>query len=103
MSRYLIAHIDVRLADMGRFRETVGVMKQILTAAGWRMVGGFSQRTGLAGQVINIWELADFDQLDVGFGALAMDPRWPKIQATLADVVIRETVNFADAVDYPAG
>jgi hypothetical protein len=103
VSRYLIAHIDVRLSEMGRFVETVGIMKEILTAAGWRMVGGFNQRTGLAGQVINIWELADFDQLDVGFGALAMDLRWPQIQAVLAEAVIRETVDFADALNYPAG
>ncbi len=103
VSRYLIANIEVKLAEMGRFVETVGIMKAILTAAGWRLVGGFNLRTGLAGQVTNVWELADFDQLDVGFGALAADPRWPQIQAALGVAVIRETVNFADAVDYPAG
>ena len=103
MSRYLIANIEVKLSEMGGFIETVGMMKEILTAAGWRLVGGFNLRTGLAGQVMNVWELADFDQLDVGFGALAADPRWPRIQTGLAAAVIRETVNFADALDYPIG
>lgn len=39
MSRYLIATIDVKLSGMGRFVETMGAMKAILTAAGWSLAG----------------------------------------------------------------
>jgi hypothetical protein len=100
LSRYLIANIEVKLSEMPRFVETLGKMRAILTAAGWRLEGSYSLRSGLAGTVINIWELKDLEQLDVGFGALAMSPEWPEIQAALAEVVIRETVNFADALPY---
>ncbi len=85
---------------MARFIETVAMMKEVLTAAGWSLKGAYNLRSGLAGTVINVWELADLEQLDVGFAALARDPRWPQIQAALAELVIRETVAFADALPY---
>lgn len=51
--------------------------------------------------MINVWRLADLEQLDVGFAALARAPGWPEIQAALAELVIRESVAFADALSYP--
>ncbi len=101
MSRYLIANIEVRQAEFGRFAETMGAMREILTKAGWALVNSYTMRTGVAGSVLNIWRLNDLEQIDAGFAALALDPRWPTIQATLAQVVIRETVNFADDLGYP--
>ncbi len=102
MSRYLIANIEVKQAEFGRFVETMGVMREILTRAGWALVNSHMMRTGVAGTVLNVWRLDSLEQIDAGFGALALDPRWPTIQATLAEVVLRETVNFADDLAYPA-
>ena len=101
MSVRLIATLEVRLPLLGRFIETVSVMRQILAGGGWTLVAGYNLRSGLAGTVINIWEMADFNQVDAGFAALAADPRWPAISASLAECVIRETVQLADPLDYP--
>jgi NIPSNAP len=102
LSRYLIATLEIKPAAMGRWLETMGVMQEILTGVGWRLVGAYNLRSGLAGTVIDIWEMSDLEQLDVGFAALAQDPRWPQIQAGLSESIIRETVQFADSLSFPA-
>ncbi len=102
MSRYLIATIEVKSSGRALFAQTMGVMQSILTAAGWKLAAAYSLRTGLLGTVIDVWELGDFDQVDVGFAALAQDPRWPDLQAALAETIVRETLAFADSLTYPA-
>lgn len=101
MSVYLIAHLEVRAGAMDRFTWAVGEMKPILESVGWRLAGAYLTRVGQLGMVIDIWEMADFNQMNVGWGAVAMSPRFPDIQAALQEAVAKETLSFADAMEFP--
>jgi len=101
MSVFMIAQIEVRSGAMAKFTAAVGEIIPIVEAAGWKLVAAYAFRTGKLGTVIDVWEMADHNQLNAGFAAIAASPRAPEIQAALQDAVIQETLSFADALIYP--
>lgn len=101
MSVYLHVTLEVRAAGLGRFveaMETIAV--PFLEQQGWRLAGAFVQRTGRLGNVIDLWELDDFQHFDRALQALRKDERFPAFAALLAETVISETVLFADKLSY---
>lgn len=101
MSVYLHVTLEIHAAGLARFLDGMGeVATPFLEGQGWRLAGAFVQRTGRLGNVIDLWELDDFQHYDRGLKAFAADPRFPAFQAMLAETVISETVVFADRASY---
>ncbi len=101
VSVYLIANIEVKAGAMPRFMAALGEIVPLVEAVGWKLVSAYALRTGLLGTVIDIWEMSDHNQMNVGFAAIAASPRFSDIQASLQETVLRETLSFADALIYP--
>lgn len=101
MSVFLIATLEVRGASFARFSEAMGQLQSIVEGVGWKLASAYVHRTGPLNTVIDVWELDDLNHMNAGFGAIGADPRGAQIQATMQDAVIRETLNFADAIVYP--
>lgn len=102
VSVFLIANLEIKASGFARFIETTGALKSIVEKVGWRLAGGYMMRTGHLNTIVNIWELDDFNHMNVGWGAIMQDPTFPAIQAALAETVTKETLSFADALTYPA-
>ena len=101
MSVYLHVTLEVHAAGLGRFLDGMEkVAVPILEREGWRLAGAFVQRTGRLGNVIDLWELDDFQHYDRALQALMADPRFPAFKDVLAQTVISETVVFADKASY---
>jgi hypothetical protein len=101
MSVYLIATIEVKAGAMDRFKAALGEIIPIVGGAGWKLVNAYALRTGQLGTVIDIWEMPDFNHLNLGMAAIAQSPRIADIQAALQDSIIKETISFADKLVYP--
>jgi hypothetical protein len=101
MSVYLIATIEVKGSGFAAFSGAIGEMIPILESVGWRLASAYSLRTGQLGTVIDIWELDDFNHMNVGMAAIAQSPRFPQIQAVLQDTILKETLCLADKLTYP--
>ena len=71
-----------------------------LEGQGWKLSGAFVQRTGRLGNVIDLWELDDFQHYDRALQALMADPAFPAFRKVLSETVISETVVFADRASY---
>jgi hypothetical protein len=101
MSVFLHVTLEIHAAGLGRFLE--GMEKTavpFLEAQGWRLTGAFVQRTGRLGNVIDLWELDDFQHYDRALQAFMADPTFPDFKTMLAETVISETVVFADKASY---
>lgn len=102
MAVYLFANIEVKASEFARFIEVMGDVAASVTAAGWKLTGAFIQRTGQLNTVIDVWELEDFNHMNTGMAAVAQHPEFARISATLSEVVVRESLTFADKLTYPA-
>jgi len=101
MSVYLHVTLEIHAAGLARFLD--GMEKTavpFLEKQGWRLAGAFVQRTGRLGNVIDLWELEDFQHYDRALQSFMADPAFPAFRALLAETVISETVVFADKASY---
>jgi hypothetical protein len=101
MSVNLIATIEVRPDGFDRFCVAVGEIVGIVGEAGWKLVGAYQLRTGRLYTVIDVWQLDDFNHLDVGLAALARHPRFADLRAVLHDTIAKETLALANRLNYP--
>lgn len=101
MSVHLFATIEVKAEGFARFTKVMGEVVPIVEAAGWKLVNAFSLRTGQLHTVIDLWQLDDFNHLDLGMRALAAHPNFPDIQTVLQETIIKETLCLADKLVYP--
>ena len=101
MSVYLHVTLEIHAAGLSRFLDGMGsVAVPFLEGQGWKLSGAFVQRSGRLGNVIDLWELEDFQHYDRALKAFGADPSFPAFQAMLAETVISETVVFADRASY---
>jgi hypothetical protein len=101
MSVYLHVTLEIHAAGLGRFLEAMEkTAVPFLEREGWRLAGAFVQRSGRLGNVIDIWELDDFQHYDRALKKLGADPAFPAFKTVLEETVISETVVFADAASY---
>ncbi|HET6971411.1 MAG TPA: NIPSNAP family protein [Phenylobacterium sp.] len=101
MSVYLHVTLEIHAAGLGRFLEAMEkTAVPILEGEGWRLTGAFVQRTGRLGNVIDLWELDDFQHYDRAIKALGAHAAFPAFKAVLEETVISETIVFADAASY---
>jgi hypothetical protein len=101
MSVYLIATIETKPGGMPGLVAAIAEMIPILETEGWTLFSAFTQRTGQLGVVIDVWELPDRNAMDAGMGAVAKSARFPEISSALQASIARETLVFADKLDYP--
>jgi hypothetical protein len=101
MSVYLHVTLEIHAAGLSRF---VAGMKEtavpILEAQGWRLVGAFVQRSGRLGNVIDLWELEDYQHYHRALAAFGAHPSFQAFKAMLEETVISETVVFAESLPY---
>jgi len=71
-----------------------------LERQGWKLSGAFVQRSGRLGNVIDVWELEDFQHYDRALQALMADAAFPAFKKVLEETVISETVVFANRASY---
>ncbi|HYE45259.1 MAG TPA: NIPSNAP family protein [Caulobacter sp.] len=101
MSVYLHVTLEVHAAGLARFLEAMEkTAVPFLEAQGWRLAGAFVQRTGRLGNVIDLWELEDYQHFDRALQAFGAEPGFADFQALLAETVISETIVFADKASY---
>ena len=101
MSVYLHVTLEVHAAELGRFLEGMqDIAVPFLEREGWRLAGAFVQRSGRLGNVIDLWELDDFQHYDRALKAFGADPAFGGFKAMLEEAVISETVVFCDAASY---
>eukprot|EP01030_Chromulinospumella_sphaerica_P018588 gene18588-18457_t len=72
--------------------------KPFLESQGWRLAGMFMQRSGRLGNIIDLWELEDFQHYDRALQAFMAQDSFPAFRAMLAETVISETVVFANKI-----
>jgi hypothetical protein len=103
MSVYLHVTLEIHASGLARFMDGMGnTAVPFLERQGWRLAGAWVQRTGRLGNVIDLWELEDFQHYDRALKAFAAEPGFPAFKDMLADTVISETVVFADKAPYMA-
>lgn len=100
MGVFLHVTIEVHAAGMARFLSLMEELVPIAEGAGWKLKGAFLQRSGRLNNVIDLWELDDFNHFDRGIQAIATHPDSARLLATLAETVISETIVFADKAPY---
>lgn len=97
---YLHVTLEVRAAEVARFKAVMARTTPVLEAAGWKLAGAFMQRTGRLNTIIDLWELEDMGHYDRGIGALVSRPDFAEIKAEIDACVATETVVFADRITY---
>jgi hypothetical protein len=101
MSVYLHVTLEVHAAGLARFLEAMEkTAVPFLEGQGWRLAGAFIQRTGRLGNVIDLWELDDFQHFDRALQAFMAEESFAAFQAVLAETVISETIVFANKASY---
>jgi hypothetical protein len=103
MSVFLHVTLEIRAAGLARFMTAMQeTAVPFLEGQGWRLRGAFVQRTGRLGNVVDLWELDDFQHYDRALQAFYEAPGFAAFRQLLAETVISETVVFADRAPYMA-
>jgi hypothetical protein len=101
MSVFLHVTLEIHAAGLARFLQGMEeTAVPILEAEGWRLTGAFVQRSGRLGNVIDVWELEDFQHYDRALKTFAANPAFPAFKAMLEETVISETVVFCNPASY---
>jgi len=101
MSVYLHVTLEIHAAGLARFLKAMeDTAVPFLEKQGWRLAGAFVQRSGRLGNVIDLWELDDFQHYDTAIQALGADPSFPAFKKVLEETVISETIVFCNAASY---
>jgi hypothetical protein len=101
MSVYIHVTLEIHASGLGKFLDAMEkTAVPFLEKQGWKLSGAFVQRTGRLGNVIDLWELDDFQHYDRALQALMADPAFPAFKKVLEETVISETVVFADRAAY---
>ena len=101
MSVYLHVTLEIHAAGLGRFLEAMEkTAAPFLEGEGWRLAGAFVQRSGRLGNVIDLWELDDFQHYDRALKNFYGHPDFPAFKRVLEETVISETVVFCEAAAY---
>jgi hypothetical protein len=100
MAVHLIARIEIRSGQTGRFMQAMPEVAAAAVEAGWKLDGSYMQRTGRVNTLVNVWELEDYGHLDRGWAAMADNPRFQAVAAILGEAVVNETLTFADKLSY---
>ena len=104
MSVYLHVTLEVHAAGLRRFLEGMEqVAVPVLRARGLAPRGAFVQRTGRLGNVIDLWELADYQHYHRALAAFMAEESFPAFAVMLAETVVSETVVFVEAAPYMHG
>jgi hypothetical protein len=101
MSVFLHVTLEIHAAGLPRFLD--GMEKTavpFLEGQGWRLAGAFVQRSGRLGNVIDLWELDDFQHYDRALKAFFEEPGFADFKKVLEETVISETVVFCDPASY---
>lgn len=97
---YLHVTLEVRAAEVARFKAVMARIQPVVEGAGWKLAGAFQQRTGKLNTIIDLWELEDMGAYDRALGVLVAHPDFAQIKAELDACVESETVVFADRITY---
>lgn len=101
MSVYMHVTLEIHAAGLAKFLDAMEkTAVPILEAEGWRLAGAFIQRSGRLGNVIDLWELDDFQHYDRALKAFGAHAAFPAFKKVLEETVISETIVFADAASY---
>ena len=101
MSVYLHVTLEIHAAGLATFLKAMEeTAVPLLEAEGWRLSGAFVQRSGRLGNVIDVWELDDFQHYDRALQVLGAHPSFPAFKQVLEETVISETVVFCNAASY---
>jgi hypothetical protein len=101
MSVFLHVTLEIHAASLGRFLQGMEeTAVPILEEAGWRLAGAFVQRSGRLGNVIDVWELDDYQHYDRGLRTFAARPEFAPFKKMLEEAVISETVVFCEPASY---
>jgi hypothetical protein len=101
MSVYLHVTLEIHAAGLARFLKGMEeTAVPILEAEGWRLTAAFVQRSGRLGNVIDVWELEDFQHYDRALKTFAANPAFAAFKTMLEETVISETVVFCNAASY---
>ena len=104
MSVYLHVTLEVHAAGLARFLDGMArTAVPILEREGWRLAGAFVQRSGRLGNVIDLWELDDYQHYHRALAAFAAEQTFPAFKKMLEETVISETVVFAEPASYMRG
>jgi hypothetical protein len=103
MSVFLHVTLEIHAAGLPRFMSAMGdTAVPFLERQGWKLRGAFVQRTGRLGNVIDLWELDDFQHYDRALQAFYAEPTFADFKKVLEETVISETVVFAGRAPYMA-
>lgn len=100
MSTFVHTTLEVKGAGLARFVATMSEIVSLMEGWGWKLVGGYVQRTGKLNTVIDVWEIDDFNHFDAALKKLIAHDRFSAIKAVLDDTVQSETIVFADKAPY---
>ena len=100
MSINLHVTLEIHAAHVQHFMAVMEEIVPVVEGIGWKLTGAFVQRTGRLHNVIDLWELRDFNHFDVGIQTIASHKKGPEFLARLAECVISETVVFAEKAPY---
>lgn len=108
MAAYFQTTVELRAEHVESFCQVMRRIVPIVEAAGWKLLDAFMQSTGRLNTAIDIWELPDMNQYELGLQILTTHPEYAEIGAVLARAVERETIVFMNRAPYldvraPAG
>ncbi len=92
--------LEVEAAHYAEFETLMKELVALQGKAGWTLLTAFTQITGQLYTYVDVWEMEDAGTYQRGLTALRGHPDSPRIRATLAKCIKRETVVLGAKASY---
>lgn len=92
MTIYMQSTLELRAADLTKFRATMVELVSIVEKEGWYLITAIEQITGRLHTAIDVWSMPDMSAYERGLAALRGHERFAEMAGALAAAIERETV-----------
>jgi NIPSNAP len=97
---YVYANVKIKYGQLPAFNAAMAVVKRVMEANGWTLVGGWMTLVGDLHEIHDIWEVADANVVPAAFAAAAEDPDFVEAAAELSKIIDREVLSLVTKTPY---
>ena len=102
MTDQVFLHVELRISakEFVRFVDTMQHVWPLIEEAGWKFVGAWKVRVGVANSMRVIWSIADANAFFNERPGLLSHPRFAEFRAVIDAAVLEESVTIMTALPY---
>jgi hypothetical protein len=97
---YVLARLQLKYGQVGRFSEIMGHLVAVLEQKGWKLLGAYQTQVGRLWEVWDLWEVPGAGSIESVLAVAAREPEFREWAAQLPECVEEEELRYLVKLPY---